>query len=141
MGHTVGRKDFIPRLALSLFLIFKMMLVAVSDFLNNSLKQLCHFWDGVKGIWVFRAIYASGRLVSICFYHANRMFEYIKKKKSTCFQEPSSGYVFSQQCSRGIYTTVARLLILCVNRKSACQKMPSLFFCFPFSPGIYCASL
>lgn len=41
--HTVGRKDFIPRLALSLLLTFKMMLVAVSDFLNNSLKQLCHF--------------------------------------------------------------------------------------------------
>lgn len=31
MGHMVGIKDFSPRLALSLFLTFK-MLVAVSDF-------------------------------------------------------------------------------------------------------------
>lgn len=40
----VGRKDFIPRLVLNLFVTFKKMLVAVI-ILNNSSKQLCHLLE------------------------------------------------------------------------------------------------
>lgn len=132
MGHMVGRKDFISKLVLSLFSIFK-MLVIYKWFLKQLLKAATSLWRWSQSNLSFQSKLCFRKISehNAVWLASVMPLECLKysKQNSTCFQEPSP---FSQQCSGSIYVTLARPLILFVTENMLLSKIVLSLFPPPF---------